>query len=153
MPELHGMRAAVQFLRHSTEPCAAPPTRPFMAVLRGGLGLSRHKLASRAWKKKPTLKQIPPLCKEAPNSTAVAKRTGRLWALQRYESCPLLFLWRTGHVDTVCHETRKGGTRRKRHLRGKLSHILLHTVRHDKPPWSAPNEIWIGALLSNWRNR
>ena len=27
------MRAAVQFLRQSAEPCAAPPTSPFMALL------------------------------------------------------------------------------------------------------------------------
>ena len=33
MPELRGTRAAVQFLRQSAEPCAAPPTNPFMALL------------------------------------------------------------------------------------------------------------------------
>ena len=33
MPELRGMRAVVQFLQQSAEPCAAPPTNPFMALL------------------------------------------------------------------------------------------------------------------------
>ena len=33
MPEHRGNRAVVQFLRRSAEPCAAPPTRPFMALL------------------------------------------------------------------------------------------------------------------------
>ena len=33
MPELRGMSAVVQFLRQSAEPCAAPPTSPFMALL------------------------------------------------------------------------------------------------------------------------
>ena len=33
MPELRGMTAGVQFLRHSTEPCATPPTSPFTALL------------------------------------------------------------------------------------------------------------------------
>ena len=32
MPELRGMRAVVQFFRQSAEPCAAPPTSPFMAL-------------------------------------------------------------------------------------------------------------------------
>ena len=33
MPELRKMRAVLQFLRQSAEPCAAPPTSPFMALL------------------------------------------------------------------------------------------------------------------------
>ena len=33
MPELRGMRAVVQFLRQSAEPCTAPPTSLFMALL------------------------------------------------------------------------------------------------------------------------
>ena len=33
MSELRGMRAVVQFLRQSAEPCAAPPTSPFTALL------------------------------------------------------------------------------------------------------------------------
>ena len=33
MPELRGTRAVVQFLRQSAEPCAAPPTSPFTALL------------------------------------------------------------------------------------------------------------------------
>ena len=33
MPELRGMRAVVQFPRQSAEPCAPPPTSPFMALL------------------------------------------------------------------------------------------------------------------------
>ena len=32
MPELGGIRAEVQFLLQSAEPCAAPPTSPFMAL-------------------------------------------------------------------------------------------------------------------------
>ena len=32
MPELR-IRAVVQFLRQSADPCAAPPTSPFMALL------------------------------------------------------------------------------------------------------------------------
>ena len=33
MPELRGMRAVVQFLWQPAEPCAAPPTSPFMDLL------------------------------------------------------------------------------------------------------------------------
>ena len=41
MPELRGMRAVFQFLRHSAEPFAAPPTSPLVALLMDPRGLSK----------------------------------------------------------------------------------------------------------------
>ena len=46
MRELRGMRAVVQFLRQSAEPCAAPPTSPFTALLMDRL--CKHRRASSA---------------------------------------------------------------------------------------------------------
>ena len=42
MPELCGMRAVVQFLRQSAEPCVAPPTSPFMALLMEPRAVKAH---------------------------------------------------------------------------------------------------------------
>ena len=42
MPELRGMRAAVQFLRQSAEPCAALPTSPFTALLMDPRAVKAH---------------------------------------------------------------------------------------------------------------
>ena len=47
MPELRGMRAVVQFLRQSAEPCAAPPTSPFMTLLMDPLAVKAHSHAVR----------------------------------------------------------------------------------------------------------
>ena len=47
MPQLRGIIAVVQFLRQSAEPCAAPPTSPFMALLTEPRAV-QHKLVSRA---------------------------------------------------------------------------------------------------------
>ena len=46
-PELRGIRAVVQFLRQSAEPCAAPPTSPFHGFDDGIPWPSRRKLVSR----------------------------------------------------------------------------------------------------------
>ena len=41
-PELRGMRAVVHFLRQSAEPCTAPPTNPFMALLKEPRAVKAH---------------------------------------------------------------------------------------------------------------
>ena len=55
MPEVRGMRAVVQFLRQSAEPCAAQPTRPFMALLMEHRAVGAHARLPRCSAQRPSV--------------------------------------------------------------------------------------------------
>ena len=65
-PELRGMRAVIQFLRQSAEPCVAPPTSPFTALL----------MDPRAVKAQARFPRCSSVCREAASLVfSTAKRT------------------------------------------------------------------------------
>ena len=92
MPQLRGMRAVVQILTRSAEPCAAPPTSPlhsFADVAMRGKNVRVNRWVRQA--RQPTLTACGRMAKSArcclPRpSRRFAKRTNEPWALNSQDT-------------------------------------------------------------------